>query len=273
MKSFKKFIFEDIGDTTWIPRPDEKASTQWRPLFQWMRDQMVAGTDLEGSPEDARIWKNRYVGLDLQSGSPEKRALDSYVGWSGEVNDLLRKHGRPGDTRESLFDKIAIDDELGYETRSKSALISGLDSLIHKKGLVLPHDLIVYRSVPKEIQSGVDHGYISTSISPQFTASWGNMSSYGTNPPPAGYTPLAPTNKIIQLRVPRGTKFLPIHHSTRSFMTGENELLFPRGMHMEIGDKIKDLRVVKRPEYSKDKSHEISFEIPLHAGELREPNT
>lgn len=260
MKKFKKFIFEDLGDTTWIPRYPEPQLHSWRPLFHWMRDYMTAGTALESTPINTSMYDRRFVGMDLQP--HEERVLGDYIGWSGDVNQKLRDIGKSQKTRDTVLD--ALYSENTSESMRMHSTIKGLDQLIRKRGITLPHDLTVYRSLPINVQSGVEHGFLSTSLNPQFAAGW------GIDPYTMGITKKA-QNKILQLTVPKGTKFLPIHQTEKSFMSGENELLFPRGMHIDIGDKFRDIKVISRPEYTERKDLETSYMVPLHKGRLTDP--
>lgn len=280
MKSFKNFLIEDIGDTTWL---NQGLSTEpWKPTFKWLQDYMQtklpAGPEgTENFPPNHPLGRNYAQISDIHFGPDEahlERTLKAYV--SGiDWNKKLRESSRPEHSTEE-----ALQASLKHKSLSSPALqdefatnIKNMDEIIERKGITLPHPLTVFRSARMEsARSGVEHGFISTTLSGKVAASWridpNSGQRYGWMNPSGRSTT---GHAILQLTIPAGTKFLPLHHGHNVPISVEQEILLGRGHEIELGPESKDpLRVAVKPQMG---SSQTMHTVPVFKGIIKPRRT
>jgi hypothetical protein len=119
--------------------------------------------------------------------------------------------------------------------RDSKELTRDLDDLIQQKGMVLTRPFTTYRGVtnPEKAEfsdnliRGIQHGFLSTGVSPRASASLPTSEVLSIH----DWERRRP--KLLKINVPTGTRFLPNPQTQSSRFRGENEIVFPRGMHLD----------------------------------------
>lgn len=134
-------------------------------------------------------------------------------------------------------------------------LIGKLDDTFRKYAVTSSRPLTVYRSVPSQhAVSGQNKAYTSTSTSPTYAfLNAGEPARYGK--------PNA--RSVLRIHVPAGTPYLPV--SGTSYSGNENELLFNRGLHLDVDETPEPVRVNMVSRYS----DRASVNVNMHNARIK----
>lgn len=163
----------------------------------------------------------------------ERDILDTYTRQAIPMNKIIRKEANRITAKNQ--GKIPSPEEVLANMKDDYAdVIFDLDDIIQQKGITLAKPFITYRGVKNSdseyydnLVRGIQHGFLSTGLSPRASASLPTsevlaLHDWGQKHP-----------KLLKIKVPAGTKFIPNPQELRSRFRGENEILFPRGMHLD----------------------------------------
>ena len=166
----------------------------------------------------------------------EQKVLDRYTQGAFIMNKELRQSAERARKHSGIIIPTPEDVDRHMRDKDTKSMVRDLDDLIQQKGITLVRPFTTYRGVinPEEadsyyrgIISGRQHGFLSTSLSPRAAASLPTSEVLGKH----DWIPRYP--KLLKISVKPGTRFIPNPQQSNSRFYGENELLFPRGMHLD----------------------------------------
>lgn len=206
----------------------------------------------------------------------EQGVLDRYTNGALVLNRDLRNAADRARKRDGIRNPSTEDVQRQLQAFGGKDTVRELDDLIAQKGISLVRPFTTYRGVVnpsdwedrmvlpdehKKIISGRQHGYISTSISPRAAA------SLPTSEVLAKQDWVKRFPRLLKIRVAPGTRFLPNPQQTSSRFRGENEILFPRGMHLDTEETpSRHMRFYTRDKHSGFET--TTHSMPVHRSRL-----
>jgi hypothetical protein len=182
-----------------------------------------AGSAARKEPTDKELVAIHGASLDKPLEGKERTALRNYVRVDyGPTNEALRHPER--------FKWQAPDHPFRVDEAARLKIMDGIFARTH-----LSRDMVTYRKVNEDVYASmekhvgktfIDKGFVSTSASINAEA----VTAVHFN------SEVAP--KVVEVRIPKGAKALPISHLSRAgFHADEKEVLINRGTRFHVSKK------------------------------------
>jgi hypothetical protein len=182
-----------------------------------------AGSAARKEPTDKELVAIHEASLDKPLEGKERTALRNYVRVDyGPTNEALRHPER--------FKWQAPDHPFRVDEAARLKVMDGIFARTH-----LSRDMVTYRKVNEDVYASmekhvgktfIDKGFVSTSASINAEA----VTAVHFN------SEVAP--KVVEVRIPKGAKALPISHLSRAgFHADEKEVLINRGTRFHVSKK------------------------------------